>query len=413
MTQTDNFYQLETLLEPVFIASNYMADDGRPLAEMTAVNEIKKGVEFNMRKCPYSGSRFDKVMNVSALPGLSLQIKNVISDTLFLRKQYLAFINETDFSLYSFWCFTRVLDSMPAFLVRRRVNAVDIGSVPARVSAMFKAAQGLHLAPEVMLLDGAPLDSTVSTDALIDFIEQRDLFMDDGRACAGPISMVRAFVSSAVEGVGKEADTSELMAILGDKGVEDLFRYANAVSRVFASKILFEAECRAKVKGIVQRINDDTLIKISERSLKRFGSLRRRNSEAKLNVQNNFLKIANLPHLRPTSPFIERHDRLVKMAQLRNPLLSKEVIGMAVEELLKSIGHLSEWAKVFSEGQNEVLATLGYDHIKLVFSPNDLWGLGYLQAEVLSLWLNLKISVLPDSFAVKAGASCESFDWCD
>lgn len=407
--KTTKDLQLETLLEPVFIASNYMGDDGRPLAEMTATTQLKKGVEFELRRCPYSGSRYEKDMNASALPGLSQQIKDVISDTINLRAAYLKHVNKTSFDLESFWLFTRALDSMPVYLVRRKQSPAKKEQVPARVSAMFKAAQGLHLAPEVMLLDGASPESSISTDGLMKLIEGRGLFLDDDRACAGPPAMVEAFVSSATDGLGKKNKLDELEYFLGANGIENLFEYADAVSRIFASKALFEAHCRISIQHINTKLCNEQFQNESKKMLSRFGSMRNRSSEMINNVKKHFTALAN-PPVNDTPPFtISNPNRLQKMISLRNPHINEPTCKQATKLLLEYLHTTQLWMQAFTLGQQQAINALGYTETVPNFTDKDFSGLGYLPVEVLCNWLNISVTSTEHQLTVTAGASIEQF----
>jgi|GEM_PF-2712070 len=402
--------QHETLLEPVFIASNYMATDGRPLAELTAVAELKKDIEFDLRRCPYSGSRYEKNMNISALPGLSQQIKSVISDTIYLRDAYLKFIGCTEFNLHSFWFFTRVLDSLPVYLVKQKAS-ITKDNVPARVSAMFKAAQGLHLAPEVMLLDGADPDSTISTDELIQFIESRELFMDGDRACAGPPAMIKAFVNSAVLGQGKCVDGGFLEQLLGDRGVRGLFIYADSVTRVFATKIVYEANCRNAVQKILESIPSEKFHSESKTRLARFGAFRKRSTLAILRAMENFESMSNM-HLGTFAKVsLDNSPRLLKMLCLRNPHLDKHTIGIAVNLLIEQIAMNKFWISAFNHGQEAVLRARAETLPLPTFSQHDFADLGYVPAQLLAEWLRISYLDSADLLRVTAGASEATFSW--
>ena len=402
--------QHETLLEPVFIASNYMATDGRPLAELTAVSELKKDIEFDLRRCPYSGSRYEKNMNVSALPGLSQQIKNVISDTIYLRDAYLKFIGCTEFNLQNFWFFTRALDSLPVYLVKQK-SSITKDNVPARVSAMFKAAQGLHLAPEVMLLDGADPDSAVCSDQLIQFIESRELFMDGDRACAGPPAMIKAFVNSAVLGSGKCDGGSFLEQLLGARGVRGLFIYADSVTRVFATKIVYEANCRNAVQKILESIPSEKLHSESRTRLSRFGAFRKRSTLAILRAMENFEAMSNMHLGNFPKVSLDNKPRLLKMLCLRNPHLDSATLTIAVDFFVEQIAINKFWMSAFNRGQEAVLRARAETAELPKFSQQDFADLGYIPAQILAEWLRISYVDSAEALRVTAGASEEIFSW--
>lgn len=401
---------LETMLEPVFIASGYMATDDRPLAEMTAARHLKEGVDFELRRCPYSGSRFGKDMNVSALPGLSQQIKNVISDTLHIRDAYLTHIGETDFTLESFWFFTRVLDSLPVYLVRKKESACDKSRIPARVSALFKAAQGLHLVPEVMLLAGNNPNEPVDTDEVMEYIEEQGLYLDGSRACAGPLSMIKAFVRAALEGIGKRDCPSDLYQALGSNSFNGLIKYSDAVTKVFASKICHEAESRLRILEALEIFNSDSLQKEASSALDRFGSLRQSDSQ-KLDLvakhTAGMLKQSS-PNLRVT---LINSDRFRTMLTLRNPRFDKELCQQAIDLLIQFSERECQWLDIFSIHQRDVLKALGYIEEMPSFTGKDFSGLGYSALEIFSRWLSVELDYSTESLVVMAGASGEVFQW--
>ena len=400
---------LETLLEPVFIASNYLADDKRPLAEMNATHRVKKDVSFELRRCPYSGSRFEKEMNVSALASLAPQIKTVISDTITLRNAYLQHIGESDFTLLSFWRFSRILDSLPVFMVRKKLPVVAQDNVPARVSAMFKAAQGLHLAPEV-LLSGMDIHARVEVDQLLDIIEGRDLYlMDETRACAGPPAMIRAFVESAVEGTGKHLDDSWLVEFLKQNGFDGLFAYSDAATSVFAHKILYEARCRLETQQVLADLNDDELTLLAQSMLSRFGSLQGLDVAMLTKVAEHFTYICGQEAVVAANDF-SHPKRFEKMLLLRNPRVNPHTIRVLAIDLMRYLLQEREWFAIFRQQQTHVLDALGYKQKAPALSSDDFSGYGYHLRDLLSHWLKVEIHNLESDIVVRAGASDVRFE---
>jgi hypothetical protein len=351
-------------------------------------------------------------MNTSALASLSQEIKGIVADTIYLRTEYLKYIGVTSFNLKTFWYFIRVLDSLPAYLVRNRPQLSLEGAIPARISAMFKAAQGLHLAAEVMMLDGRSFDASVSTDDFMDFIESRGIFMgDEDRACSGPLAMVRAFISSAIDGVGKEGDPEFIHNLLGVKGINGLFKYSDAVSKVFGTKVLFEAYSRNSIHDVFESLGAEQLVADSVPLLSRFGVLRTRDNTVISAVKNHYKSIGEYPNLKASMYTLRDLPRLFKLVSLRNPHIDAELCRQATEYLIENIGQNRQWMSVFRQLQTDVLAILSRTEESPAFSENSFIGLGYMPAVVLGDWLNLKIKYSDEGIVVSAGASLEYFDW--
>lgn len=408
LSQRDSL--LEVLLEPVFIAAGYVADDGRPLAEITATQEAKKGVEFELRRCPYSGSRFEKTMNISALPGLSKEIKHVISDTIYFREKYFTHHKIDHFDLASFWLFTRVLDTLPIYLVRRANNPIAHDQLPARVSALFKAAQGLHLAPELLLIDGQSLEHSIGVSSILDFIENRGIYLDEDRACAGPLSMITAFTKSAIEGKGKQEPEFGMGQYLSDEDVSPYFDYSDNVSALFAGKITYEAQSRIRLEAILTSLGNDDFSDKAKANLDRFGSLKKRKADSLLDVEKHLLALIKKEQ-NVTTHGIDKTERLHKMLALRNPQLSASHLNMMIEALFISLNNDASWVRFFIEKQSAVLNALGYRDEQPAYTHQHLSGLSYSSTHILCKLLNIDILNSDESLIVKAGASSAEFFW--
>lgn len=160
-------------------------DEGRPISERRADANVRADVEMEMRKCPFSGTRNDKWMNVSALGQVNRYFSIALEEFGALRNQ----VADDNAS----WddIFAVVIDQLagPAiFLLQQRAAQ---GLVPAKVAVGHKLAAGyfgvLRDLHERLAL-GA--DIPVTVDAFLKLVDETDALVGTTEVCAGSDKMI-------------------------------------------------------------------------------------------------------------------------------------------------------------------------------------------------------------------------------
>ncbi|HVY45094.1 MAG TPA: hypothetical protein VHB21_04405 [Minicystis sp.] len=215
--------------------AHFMFDDGgRTLAERAAPPEMLVGVDMTHRRCPYPGSRNGGMMNIAALKQLTAVWEDVLRDTAVLHEEL---CKRRDIQAMSVWHLWNLSASWPALIdviVRRHPEGLGDFKIPARVSAGYKAAQGLAMTAEAMFLAGTPPMHEVTPEMFLEVTEDKRVY-GTKHVCAGPPAMVDEFVRVAVAGRDTApGDAAFLESVVGDLGV--VFAYGEALS---AMRLLF------------------------------------------------------------------------------------------------------------------------------------------------------------------------------
>jgi len=395
---------LELFTEPVVVGATYKDADGRTLAEMNATRKLKEGVEFTLRECPYEGSRQGKLMNVSGLKQLTDSHRMIVRDTHMLRGRFLALHGLEAIDLGALWRFARALSSVPVFAVRRRDSAVAPLEVPAPYSAMFKIAQGLHMAAERMIFAGWDPSRRLSAEEVVEFVEERGLFLslDGTRACAGPLNLVLDFVRAAIDAEGDERSADH--GVVSLLGPDDAWaRYADAITDIVIAKSIQEVEGRRGVAELGVALKDPGYDEKAERGLGRFGYFRSVPLEEAESVHATMLRLSKVD----SSGFgCARETQIAQLAEL----LEDHVADLGAESAAQVARHLGEelarerdWLLALQSLQSEVLASLGHDEEAPSLSSHDFRGLGHSVREVVSAWLSVGITNTADGLEIKMG----------
>lgn len=213
-----DYHWLETAV-PSFV--DYLIDvDGRPLAEGNAPQALKEGVVFDYKPCPYDAGRNGGRMNATALKQVALCWNGLLEDLLFLRSVFMRRY-PVEMSYFLLARFADFLTSVPGFLVR--TGALRWNAVPRSLSGLFKAAQGLYLTANAVILHGgaAAAFEPVSTDAFLAYTEEYRTYWVGDKVCSGPPALIQRFADLAINGSSDVSDGSWLAAHVRDDGAVD------------------------------------------------------------------------------------------------------------------------------------------------------------------------------------------------
>lgn len=189
----------EFYISSVDTARLLFADDGRPLGERYAAERVRTGVPFDMRRCPYPGSRQGKQMNVSALRGVQADWGEVLDDMACFSLAFMRRYRLERLDWGWLWVMGRTVTSLPVLLAR--TSGEGSGTiVPRRIASLFKPALGIAMTPErVMLAGGDPTDEPTAAQFFAE-TEERGVFLTPDAACSGPVRHVREFLETAMDG---------------------------------------------------------------------------------------------------------------------------------------------------------------------------------------------------------------------
>jgi hypothetical protein len=179
------------------VARLLYADDGRPLGERYAAPAVRAGVPFDMRRCPYPGSRSGHEMNVSALRSLQADWPDIIDGVAEIRESFLGRFRRADLDWPWLWMFGRVLTILPT-LYARRSGRGSLTVVPRRIASLYKPSLGIAMTSEHVMLAGSDYRGVPSPNEFYRETEDRGVFLTPDGACSGPVRQVREFLDACL-----------------------------------------------------------------------------------------------------------------------------------------------------------------------------------------------------------------------
>ncbi len=393
---------LELFTEPVIVGATYKDEEGRTLAEMNATRKLNEGVELTLRECSYEGSRQGKLMNVSGLKQLTEHHRMIVRDTHAMRTRYLGLHGATEMNLGLLWSFSRALSSVPVFAVRQCGTEVEPLNVPAPYSAMFKIAQGLHMAAEQMIFSGRDPARSIEPEEVVEFVEERGLFLsaDGTRACAGPLPLVLDFIRAAIHGTGDDREVP--FGVLELIGQDDAWAsYADAITQIVLAKALQEVEGRLAVAALGERLADAGYDKVAKRCLARFGYFREVPARDLEGLTVGLRQLSTTSH----GGFGARYEldprELSRHLRDGSQGLTEESSEQVALHLGLELSRERDWLEALQALQTRVLSALGHGFEAPCLSSRDFRGHGHNLREVVSAWLGVGIDNSEKGVALK------------
>jgi hypothetical protein len=234
--------------------------DGRPLGELNTPEGSRRGSEFLVRECPFPGTRFGKLMNVTGLSEITHNWGSITSDLAVLRKSYLAQLGATELTVGDLWALSQTIAVVPNYLLRsKRITQ----KVPRRIAALFKSITGITMTAKRLLERNVAPDAIVGGDEFVKFTDENRVFNISDRTCAGPPHLVDEFM--AILG-GKQVEPFEptLASVIGDPdrfvryGISSIVQHVNGL--LFKALTLrLMSELRNELAALPQPLRADPL----------------------------------------------------------------------------------------------------------------------------------------------------------
>jgi hypothetical protein len=209
---------------------------GRPIREIHADPIAVEGLEMDLRKCPFHGSRKNhrKPMNLAAQRPLNAAWPVVLRYVDRARDIMLMGKEQDAIDIHTAWRIARSIDLLPWWVVRRKDNAVKNGELDPRLAAVYKVFLGSMAVLEGMSLEAIvksldpDLEDVHSTtgEAINAWAEENGVFIGPEQVCAGPPNMVIEVMSVLIDGMkDRPPIDAERKAILDDwVGDEERFK---------------------------------------------------------------------------------------------------------------------------------------------------------------------------------------------
>lgn len=179
----------------LFDLTDLLDEEGRPISERRADAAVRAGVEMEMRECPYAGIRQGQWMNMSALVQVTTHYNAVMAEIAAFRRQSGAGAHAWSDILAA------VLDQLARPTLHLLQQRDARSPVPGRVAVGHKLAAGYFGVMRTLherLALGAELP--VSTQALLDLVDETGALVGPAEVCAGSPQMIRNASTILVEG---------------------------------------------------------------------------------------------------------------------------------------------------------------------------------------------------------------------
>ncbi|HTQ80352.1 MAG TPA: hypothetical protein VMM92_10170, partial [Thermoanaerobaculia bacterium] len=188
------------MLTPLtFPLDRVIDDEGRPLYEGRASQEMRAIAPLEHAVCPYAGSRYkhEKPMNVSGLRQMSRHWEDVIAGLQYLRSLYPQ--PAPHIRYIDLWKICNLGEYLTAYLLFRGNDPVPNRALPANVAGIFKIVIGLvHAARQLaftsLFLGVEKINEPLDHGQLYAFVEERKLFIGPKEVCAGPEPLIKEVI---------------------------------------------------------------------------------------------------------------------------------------------------------------------------------------------------------------------------
>lgn len=240
----------------------YKDVDRRPMGEGKAPEHCKKDVAFEMKKCPYPGTRKNHVnpMNISALK----QMNNSWNDSLilirFIRDLYLENNPTNKIELVDVWKITMYASYLPTFMLYRKEKRFLNHSVPVTVASVYKMFIGLKSPVEKMIQEeylGETKFENVTPEIIHDYAEKNSSFVGPNEVCGGPKNLVIEFLNTFMN-IETPSNAGDLFNdILPNKS--DFFQFINSIINVQIIQNIHFQQTQYLVKKYLDTVDDRSL----------------------------------------------------------------------------------------------------------------------------------------------------------
>lgn len=340
--------------------------DGRPLGELNTPEGSRRGTSFEVRECPYSGTRFGKLMNVTGLSEVTAEWSNIVSDLHVLRLAYVSRLQVDTMTVGDLWLISQAVSTLPNYLVRS--SLLGDRKIPRRIASLFKSITGIAMTARRMLMRGMSPGVEVSPDDFIKFTDDNRVFNIGDRACSGPPHLVEEFVALLIEGKDVAPSEVPLQQVIGDVAL--FLDYALSASLQHVHGLLFRAyvhneltEVRGRLSAAAKQVATDsrcqTMLELLGRALSISGAVplsgpslgsfemlaERMSTHLGLSTSYRLLRPIPREALREL-PFAVAVSRELRSKVESNPELVDELLPIALSGLAMEQGAISTFTEV-------------------------------------------------------------------
>jgi len=182
----------------------YIDVEGRPMGEGKAPELCKKDIPFEMKKCPYPGTRKNhkKPMNVSALKQMRASWNESLNVIRLIRDLYLEQNPKNKLELVDVWKITIYASYLPTFMLYKKENRFLNHCVPSVIASVYKMFIGLKTPVERMIQEefvGESKFDNITSKIIHDYAEENGSFVGPDEVCGGPENLVVEFLEAFMD----------------------------------------------------------------------------------------------------------------------------------------------------------------------------------------------------------------------
>ena len=215
--------------------------EGRPLGEAKAGAARMSGVPFELRTCPYPGSRHrhPHPMNLSALKQVSAHWQGVLGALAYLHDQHRRAAGASPPCIVDVWRVGHLTNALADFAFMRTWKPVADGELPATIGALYKVSLGVASTSLGAWAAGAVTFTTpTSVDFLLDHAERHGQLIGPEQVCGGTAAMISELLAVALEGGPPRTGAREAAEVVDDE--VRFRRFCDATAALRLLRIAFE-----------------------------------------------------------------------------------------------------------------------------------------------------------------------------
>jgi len=211
---------MDAFAEVMATRTMFMRDDeGRPLGEHKAEEVRPTGTPFDLRVCPYPGSRHhhELPMNLSALKQALAHWPGILGTVAHLHRLHRRSAGSAPLTVGDSWRIGNMCGAIADFVFMRNWQTYGDGQIPAVLGSLYKITLGVTSTSLTAWIDRLATFSTpVSARMLFDYAEANQQLIGAHQVCAGPETLILELLDVVINGADDKQPGPEVLDAIGD-----------------------------------------------------------------------------------------------------------------------------------------------------------------------------------------------------
>jgi hypothetical protein len=219
--------------------------DGRPLVESR---------DAELKRCPYPGRRYDRMMNLSALKQMGSHWQEILDAFAFLTTEHMRREHREQTELRDWFAIGSMAVALPSYLLSRPRDPITNHQLPGFVASLMKAAFDVTTTTKLMLARsfvGEPTPTDPQDIAQV--AEDASLFISgESGACAGSPKHIEVFLSMLAVPTARARDVSAMHRLVPDTA--EMLAYFDPFIAIDGLVLLLRSEATTALQIILSGI---------------------------------------------------------------------------------------------------------------------------------------------------------------